>query len=110
MAASLVPTVDPFVYIEEQREGYVRYRQVIDRKIVRRWEVHGTCDYRGDCLIGSVIDGVSIRDHAHLAAVAAAKAPHRVDTDFDVPVTPEFGTCCGLDLFAYVELAVDDRC
>jgi hypothetical protein len=96
----LQPTADPTVFIEEQREGYVRYRNTDGR----RWEVHGTCDRRGDCLIGAVIDGVEIRDHAHLKEIADKKSPARIDSELDVPVTPEFNTCCGADRFTYVEL------
>lgn len=101
-------TADPYVLIEERREGYVRYRMLDPetRKVVRRWEVHGTCDRRGDCLIGAVIDGVEVRDHAHLARLVRAKGRARIDSEMDVPVTPEFDTCCGADLFSYVELEV----
>ena len=28
----------------------------------------------------------------------------RIDSELDVPVTPEFDTCCGADIFTYVEL------
>lgn len=87
----LQPTADPTVYIEEQRPGYVRY--VNDEG--RRWEVVGTCDQRGDCLVGAVIDGVEIRDKAHLANIAARKLG-RVDSELDVPVLPGFTGCCPL--------------
>lgn len=86
------PTSDPSVFIEEQREGYVRY---ISFETGNRWEVYGTCDRRGDCLIGSVIDGVEIRDHEHLKEVAASK-PGRIDSELDVPVGPGFKGCCPL--------------
>lgn len=99
------PTRDPSVLIEEAREGYVRYRRTTDG---RRWEVHGTCDRRGDCLIGSVVDGPDgpeqVRDCAHLAELKAALGRERIDSEMDVPVTPEFRTCCGADRFRYVEL------
>lgn len=95
-------TVDPDVVIEEQRVGYVRYRRVTDG---RRWEVHGTCDRRGDCLIGAVIDTpdgpVEIEDHDHLARLAESLGRDRIDSDLDVPVTPEFRGCCP---FTFVEL------
>lgn len=97
----LTPTADPFVFIEEQRPGYVRYRRTTDG---RRWEVHGTCDRRGDCLIGSVIDDEQVRDHGHLKKMVKARGKDRIDSELDVPVTPEFDTCCGADLFRYVEL------
>ena len=83
--------------IEEQREGYVRYRNSDGR----RWEVHGICDRRGDCLIGAEIDGEVIRDYAHLKEIADRK-PGRVDSELDVPVTPEFEGCCP---FTFVELS-----
>lgn len=93
----MIPTADPAVFIEEQREGYVRYRRITDG---RRWIVRGTCDKRGDCLIGAVIDGKVIRDHKHLATFHGK----RIDSELDVPVTPEFDTCCGSDIFTYEEL------
>lgn len=87
------PTADPTVFIEERRPAYVRYRSLSGR----RWEVHGFCDRRGDCLIGAVIDGVEITSHADLAALGRDRA----DSEMDVPVTPEFSGCCP---FSYVEL------
>ena len=94
------PTADPCVWIEEQRDGYVRYRNADGR----RWEVHGTCDRRGDCLIGAVIEGETIRDHEHLEEMKRRFGRERIDSELDVPVTPEFVTCCGRDRFTYVEL------
>jgi hypothetical protein len=92
----MLPTADPTILIEEHRLGYVRYRNTEGR----RWEVHGLCDQRGNCLIGAVIDGVIVRDHAHLTEIAARKSG-RVDSELDVPVTPEFHGCCP---FRFVEL------
>ena len=64
---TLIATVDPYVMIEEQRNGYVRYRLSMGND-----EVHGICDKRGDCTIGAVIDTpdgpVQIRDHQHLGS------------------------------------------
>lgn len=88
------PTAVPGVVIEERRPGYVRYRCETDG---RCWEVRGVCDRRGDCLVGAVIDGEVVRDHAHLSEIAARKAPHRVDFDLDVPVLPGFSSCCPLE-------------
>lgn len=95
----LTATVDANVWIEEQRPGYVRYRSSAGR----RWEVHGQCDHRGDCMIGTVLaDGTVIKDHAHLDELAAAgRVP---ETSLDTPVLPEFDVCCGSDLLTYVEL------
>lgn len=91
-------TVDPFVVIEEQRLGYVRYRAL---DTGRRWEVHGKCDRRGDCLIGAVIDGEQIKDRDTLALKTASLGRTRIDSELDVPVTPEFTGCCP---FTYVVL------
>ena len=71
-----IQTCDPYVWIEEQREGYVRYVRTTDG---RRWEVYGVCDQRGDCWEG---------------AVGARPT-------LDCPVTPEFKGCCP---FTFVEL------
>ncbi len=89
----MITTSDPHTMIEERRLGYTRYR----RGDGFRWEVYGVCDRRGDCLIGAVIDGVQVRDHEHLAAIAASK-PGRVDSDLDVPVGPGFTGCCPLEV------------
>lgn len=74
----------------------------------RRWEVTGQCDYRGDCIIGSVIDvngtPTVIVDHAHIAELTTLLGTTRLQSEMDVPVTPEFHTCCGSDIFTYNEL------
>lgn len=72
----MTPTVDPSVVIEEEHPGYVRYRR--DDGV--RWEVRGVCDYRGDCLVGSVDPLLGPREQR-----------------LDVPVTPEFNGCCPLE-------------
>jgi hypothetical protein len=98
------PTADPFVVIEDSSPGYVRYRNVTTGQ---RWEVHGTCDRRGNCLIGAVLDldgqEVVVRDHAHLNELTAQYGS-RIDSEMDVPVTPDFVSCCGSDIFTYTEL------
>lgn len=93
-------TADPNIWIEEQREGYVRY---VNRD-GRRWEVHGTCDRRGDCLIGALIPGYEgkgpngdINSKTDLKRAQRALGRERVDSKYDVPVTPEFDTCCASD-------------
>lgn len=73
----MIPTVDPFVFIEEERVGYVRYRADDGR----RWEVLGVCDYRGDCLVGAVDPLLGPRG-----------------TRLDVPVGPGFSGCCPLTI------------
>lgn len=98
-----IPTVDPNVVIEAQSIGYVRYRSL---STGHRWEVHGTCDHRGDCMIGAVVDGVLIRDRAHLDELAAAGFDS-LPSQMDVPISPEFDTCCGdpiTGVFTYTEL------
>ena len=90
-------TADPFVVIEEQRTGYVRYRNI---ETGRRWEVHGVCDRRGDCLIGAVIDTpdgpVEIKDHDHIEQLKQKLGRERIDSELDVPVGPGFRGCCPL--------------
>jgi hypothetical protein len=99
-------TADPYVVIEQTRRGYTRYRNTLTG---RRWEVRGTCDRRGDCLVGAVIQPpqgapVLVRDKAHIAQLRTQLGTTRIDTELDVPITPEFSTCCGADRFTYVEL------
>lgn len=94
--SALEPTSDPSVFIEEQRQGYVRYRRLTDG---RRWEVHGECDRRGDCLIGAVVQNEHaeeeiIRNHAHIEELKARLGKERIDAELDVPTTPECTSCC----------------
>lgn len=95
--AGLKPTSDPHVFIEASRRGYVRYYRDTDG---RRWEVHGQCDRRGDCLIGVVVanergEPEVIRDHAHVEELKARLGVERIGSIMDQPVTPEFDECCG---------------
>ena len=83
------PTADPHVFIEERREGYVRY-QADDG---RRWEVHGICDKRGDCMVGAVVDDHVIET---LEEAQAYIAEHPMV--LDVPVAPGFSGCCPLEI------------
>jgi hypothetical protein len=46
----LKPTCDPYVFIEEIRYGYVRYRNLDGE----RWEVIGVCTGIGKCFEGAV--------------------------------------------------------
>jgi len=108
----LTQTSDLYIFIEEVKPGYTRYRQLDDEgKLVRRWEVHGTCDRRGDCLIGAVIDtpdgSIQIMDQDHLNELKEVLGKERIDYELDVPVSPEFNTCCGVDRFSYVELKIN---
>jgi hypothetical protein len=86
------PTSDPDVLIEAQGPGWVRYRQ----RDGRRWETHGVCDKRGNCLVGAVIEdeAVIFIDRARELAVDYA--------GLDCPVTPDFTGCCP---FTFVQLA-----
>ncbi len=93
----LIPTSDPDTFIEEQHDGYVRYRNIVTGK---RHEVHGVCDQRGDCIIGAVIDTpdgpIQIRDHAHIDDLKHQLNVERLVSDLDVPVGPGFTGCCPL--------------
>lgn len=89
------PTVDPGVFIEEQYPGYVRYFREEDGA---RWEVIGTCDRRGNCLVGAVVstpDGpVQIDSLEHLIQLTDQYGEEIFNTEMDTPVTWEFGGCC----------------
>ena len=71
----MIPTADPYVFLEEEREDYWRYRSIDGQ----RWEVSGVCTYRGDCLVGAVNPLLGPRG-----------------TRLDVPVGPGFSGCCEL--------------
>ncbi len=102
-------TSDPFVVIEQKRQGYIRYRNT---QTGRRWEVRGTCDRRGDCIIGAVFtaeDGevVQIQDKAHLTQLLLLTKWQKAiaNQGIDTPVTPEFNTCCaGAGLLTFTAL------
>jgi hypothetical protein len=87
---NLIETVDPGVFIEEQYDGYVRYRNV---QTGARWEVHGSCNKCGECLVGAVIDGVQVTSLEEARILAEGY------TGKDVPVTPAFIKVC--DVFTY---------
>jgi hypothetical protein len=96
MRADLIPTIDPRIFIEERRDGYVRYR----RSDGLRWEVHGYCIRLGNCLIGAVIqtpDGpVQVTSHEHIKQLQANLGRERIDSELDVPVGVGFTGCCSL--------------
>jgi hypothetical protein len=69
----VIATCDPYIWIEEGRKDYVRYRNVITG---RRWEVLGTCIYEGDGN-GPCEEG---------AATGVAGPP---GSRLDIPVSPE---------------------
>lgn len=90
----LTPTQDPHVWIEEQRKGYVRYRNSEGR----RWEVHGECVGLGHCIVGAVVDGREVETVVEARALWEKFRELGVP---DCPVTPEFKGCCS---FTFVEL------
>jgi hypothetical protein len=47
---------------------------------------------------------VRIESHEDLAEICERLGRDRIDSEMDVPVTPEFQTCCGADIFQYEEL------
>lgn len=81
---ALTPTCDPFVFIEEQREGYVIY-QALDG---RRWSVSGVCDGNRACMVGAVVDGMLIETVEQAWALPTP--------ELDCPVGPGFSGCCDL--------------
>lgn len=99
-------TADRWVMIEQQSSGYVRYRAADGR----RWEVRGTCNKNGACLVGAVIrtgrGPVQIESLAHLEQLKQQLGAERIDSLLDVPVTPEFNEagCCQ---FQFTELVRD---
>lgn len=46
----MIPTCDPETFIEEKKEGYIRYINTEGK----RWEVHGVCTQIGKCWEGAV--------------------------------------------------------
>lgn len=47
-------------------------------------------------MIGSVVDGIEVRDRLHLADMVVANGDRRIDSLIDVPVAPGFERCCPL--------------
>jgi|SRR5215470_17234678 len=95
---SLELTADETVRIEEKFPGYVRYQDINGR----RWEVFGTCDRRGFCMVGAVINvrgqDVLIESVEHLVQLAQDLGVDRIDSEMDVPVGPGFEGCCPLEV------------
>ena len=81
-------TADPNVFIEEQRKGYVRYRNT---ETGRRWEVHGECVGLARCIVGAVVDGEEVKT---LKRAKKLWAEGKERFPLDSPVTPEFHGCC----------------
>lgn len=51
--SALEKTTDPFCFILERREGYMKYALVRDGMVERIWEVHGICTGKGNCWQGA---------------------------------------------------------
>lgn len=79
-----IETGDPYILIEEQRYGYVRYCNTEGL----RWEVHGVCDHRRHCMVGAVVNGQEI--------CSVEEARTLPSPDLDCPVGPGFSGCCEL--------------
>ena len=94
----LAPTADATVRIEEQSEGYIRYRA----NDGHRWEVRGVCDRRGFCLIGAVIQTPNgpfqIESLEDIEFLRVELGRDRIDSEMDVPVGPGFEGCCPLEI------------
>ena len=92
-------TQDIDIVIEERRIGCVRYRRL---STGARWEVHGVCTGRGDCIVGSVLaDGTLVRTHEHLGRLKDERGSDFLECMYplDSPFTPEGvrkGLCCPL--------------
>lgn len=89
------PTSDPYVFIEEERKGYVRYQNT---ETGRRWEVYGECIGVAKCIVGATVDGKEIK------TLKEAKEIWKNRKELfpaDNPITPEFRDCCHFD---FVEL------
>jgi hypothetical protein len=72
-ADGVIPTADPYVWIEERRPGYVRYSDGD-----REWEVIGTCAWTDPMTWGPCGEG------------AAEPSPGSPEGRLDVPVAPGF--------------------
>lgn len=83
-----IPTCGPHTFIEAERPGYIRYWRDFDN---RRWEIHGYCDNRGECMVGAVLDGETITCEADITRLIQEG---RIDGSLDMPVFPEQKNCC----------------
>lgn len=87
----MLPTMDPWVVIEEQRTAYVRYRSLNDG---RRWEVHGTCAWADPFSDGPCMQG------------QAGEPIGPPEWGLDCPITPELdcSLCVDEGHLRFVEL------
>jgi hypothetical protein len=102
----MMVTCDPWVYIEEQRPGYVRYRCLASGE---RWEVLGTCALKdGDpesCMQGSVDDRTR-GDRAYWAN----PGPPEGRLDIPISVRYPYHERCGLRCVALPSMQdLDER-
>lgn len=82
-------TADPGVVIVATGPAMVRYRAADGSE----WVVHGLCDQRGDCVIGSVVHGHQVRDRDDYRGLRELLGD-RLGFRLDCPVTPSFKGCC----------------
>lgn len=91
----LTPTVDPHIFIEDQRDGYIRY---INPESGLRWEVHGQCDFRGYCLEGTINQEYYRRPRVVAGGPDMLVGPNERER-LDVPTGPAYdGSCCPLKI------------
>ena len=83
-----IPTCDPGVVIVAQGPAMVRYRNAASE-----WTVHGLCDQRGRCVVGTVVHGHQIRDVADYRQMRELLGD-RLGFRLDCPVTPALKGCC----------------
>lgn len=77
------PTIDPDIFIEYADATLTRYQRVSTGE---RWEVHGTCNQCGLCVIGAVGDWyVWVGDPGTPGASLDTRVPGRLDD----PITPQ---------------------
>lgn len=91
----MIRTADPYIFAEEMRDGYVRYRKLDPKtgEVIRRWEQRGVCPCDGTCMEG-----------AH----PGDPAWNAKDQRLDVPNMPEVecDPCTTVPLLTFAELEV----
>ena len=94
----MTETCDPTTFIFDQGEGWKIYVEVDGDSIVRKWKVTGTCDRRGDCWVGGIMntpDGpVLVESIEHYQELRAQIGDAWIDAQPDVPIAPGFDGCC----------------
>lgn len=88
----MIKTHDPETFIEYQEGNVTIYYRPSDGL---RWKVTGSCDFRGHCMVGAVIDGTVIESVEHLNTLAQGK---RIESELDVPIGPKFEGCCPFEI------------